>query len=89
MCCLEATQLTLESVHAAQVDLGNRECAHVARKNKLATAKQVLLLDTRKPLDHQRCDLTYVVENEGRMRQSVIALLPWGNTCVLDKIKNS
>ena len=69
MCCLdEATQLTFEGVHVAQVNLGDRECAHVARKNKLAAAPQVLLLDTRKPLDHWRRDLTYVVGNEGGIR---------------------
>ena len=52
MCCLGATQLTLESVHVAQVDLGDRECAHVACKNELAAVVQVLLLDTRKPFNH-------------------------------------
>ena len=51
-CCLGATQLTLESAHFAQVDLGDRECAHVACENKLAAVDQVLLLDTRKPLYH-------------------------------------
>ena len=41
-----ATPLTLESVHVAQVDLVNRERAHVACENKLATVEQDLLLDT-------------------------------------------
>ena len=53
-------QLTLESVHVAQVDLGDRERAHVARKNKCTASAvvQVLLLDTGKPLDHRRRDFT-------------------------------
>ena len=48
----EETPPTLKSAHVAQVDLGDRECAHVACENKLAAVVQVLLLDTRKPFDH-------------------------------------
>ena len=59
-CCLEATRLTLEGAHAAQVNLGDRECAHVARENKLAAVVQVLLLNTREPFHHGWCDFTWL-----------------------------
>ena len=59
-CCLEATQLTLESIHVAQVNLGDRKLAHVACENKLAAAVQILVLDTREPFHHAGCDFTWL-----------------------------
>ena len=47
-------------VHIAQVDLGDRELAHVTGQHKLAAVVQVLLLDAREPFHHLGRDLACV-----------------------------